>query len=144
MGTMASEQIKRTLERMIKASADGELDTYYHYLAGDYIFHRAPFPDVIGKDANRRADEAFFSAFTESQMTIHQITVQNEWAYLRYTWKAQHSGFLHSLGIPPTGKTIQINGCFVFRWMGDKIVEQWDYTDMLGLLQQVGVIPVLA
>jgi predicted ester cyclase len=47
------------------------------------------------------------------------------------------------LGIPPTGKEIKISGCMIYHWQGDKIIEQWDYTDMMGLLQQVGVIPAM-
>jgi predicted ester cyclase len=34
-------------------------------------------------------------------------------------------------------------GCSVYYFKNDKIVEQWEYSDMLGLLQQLGVIPAL-
>jgi predicted ester cyclase len=34
-------------------------------------------------------------------------------------------------------------GCSVYHFRDDKIVEQWEYGDLLGMLQQLGVIPAL-
>jgi predicted ester cyclase len=64
-------------------------------------------------------------------------------AVVRWPWEATHSGVSPSLGIPPTGKRVGIVGCSVFHFKNGKIVEQWEYSDMLGLLQQLGVIPAL-
>jgi predicted ester cyclase len=47
------------------------------------------------------------------------------------------------LGIPATGKRVHFVGCSVYRFLDGKIVEQWEYGDVLGLLQQLGVIPPL-
>jgi hypothetical protein len=43
----------------------------------------------------------------------------------------------------PTGKQIQFSGCSIYRFKDDLIVEQWEYGDMLSMLQQLGVIPAL-
>ena len=74
-------------------------------------------------------------------MTIHEIIVEGDTAVMHYTWQAVHTGVSPSLGIPPTGKEVKLSGCMIYHWKGDKIVEQWDYTDMLGLMQQLGLIP---
>lgn len=45
-------------------------------------------------------------------------------------------------GLPPTGKRAVVQGIFIHRLAGGKIVEDWANRDTLGLLQQLGVIPV--
>ena len=50
-----------------------------------------------------------------------------------------HEGEL--LGIPPTGKPVEITGFDLFRIEGDRIAEMWQNWDTLGLMQQVGAIP---
>ncbi len=47
------------------------------------------------------------------------------------------------MGIPPTGKQVTMSGIAIYRLVDGKIVEQWGVNDMLGLLQQLGVVPIL-
>ena len=51
-----------------------------------------------------------------------------------------HTGELQ--GIAPTGKVVSIGAMSVQRLAGGKIVEMWDFTDEMGMMQQLGVIPV--
>jgi predicted ester cyclase len=44
-------------------------------------------------------------------------------------------------GIPPTGKQVTLTSLEVYRVTGGKLAEEWVELDMLGLLQQLGVIP---
>ncbi|MBI4233564.1 MAG: ester cyclase [Chloroflexi bacterium] len=45
------------------------------------------------------------------------------------------------MGIPATRRQITMTGIVVDRVVGGKIVERWDVTDVMGLMQQLGVIP---
>jgi steroid delta-isomerase-like uncharacterized protein len=81
------------------------------------------------------------AAFTENRTTIDELIVEGDMAAMRWTWEGLHTGTSPSLGIPATGKRVRSGGCSVFRFRDGKIAEQWEYGDMLGLLQQVGVIP---
>jgi len=45
------------------------------------------------------------------------------------------------MGIPATGKTIVFTGITVHRFVGGKIAEEWENSDVLGLLQQLGAVP---
>jgi predicted ester cyclase len=44
--------------------------------------------------------------------------------------------------MPATGKSATITGITIDRIADGKIVESWDELDQLGMLQQLGVIPV--
>ena len=138
---MSPEEMKSALIELHKYADISDLDAYYQRAADDFVFHRAPLPDIVGKEANIEADKAMLDAFTESNTTVHEIVVDGETAVTRYTWEAVHSGPTPSLGIPATGKRIKISGCMIYHWKNGKLVELWDCTDMLGLLKQLGVFP---
>ena len=87
------------------------------------------------------ADAAMLAAFTENRTTIDDMIVDGDRAVMRWTWEAVHTGTSPSLGIPATGKHVRSVGCSVFHFWDGKVSEQWEYSDMLGLLQQLGVIP---
>jgi predicted ester cyclase len=58
---------------------------------------------------------------------------------VRQTWHGTHTGNFQ--GIPPTGKQVTFTSLEVYRITGGKLAEEWVELDMLGLLQQLGVIP---
>ena len=48
------------------------------------------------------------------------------------------------MGIPPTGKQITVTGLYITRYANGKAEESWLNFDASGMLQQLGVVPVLA
>jgi predicted ester cyclase len=46
-------------------------------------------------------------------------------------------------GIPATGKAVSISSITIFRLDNGKIAEGWLLNDALGMMQQLGVIPML-
>src|SRR6266540_1392970 len=47
-------------------------------------------------------------------------------------------------GLPATGKTYVMTGMTIDKWEGERIVEEWTNYDLLGGLQQLGIIPEMA
>ncbi len=45
------------------------------------------------------------------------------------------------MGVPATGKNIAFTGMIIDRFAEGKIVEHWEQFDMLGMMQQLGVLP---
>lgn len=142
---MTPEEIRAAL---IKMDDDvwqrQDLDAAYAIYADDVVFERAPFPPVVGKQANMQADADLLAAFSGTHSTVDEILVDGDTAAARWTWEATHTGLSPSLGIPATGRRVRLVGCSVYHFRGDKIVAQWEYSDMLGLLQQLGVIPTFS
>ena len=48
------------------------------------------------------------------------------------------------MGVPPTGKPIEVEAISVFRIAEGKIAKEWTVWDALGLLQQVQAVPIPA
>ena len=112
----------------------------YQLYDDEIVFHRPPFPPVVGIEANIQGDEGMLAAFGETRSTIHQLVVEGDTAVVRWTWVGKHTGTLPTLGVPATGKELELAGCTVYRFKDHKIVEQWEYSDLLGFMQQLGVV----
>lgn len=141
---MKAKEIKAALAKMNDdAWHRRDLEAAYEIYADDVVFQRVPFPPVVGKEANKLADAAMLAAFSEVRSTVDEMLVDGSTAAVRWTWEGTHSGALPSLGLPATGKQVRFVGCTVYTFREDRIVEQWEVGDMLGLLQQLGVIPAL-
>ena len=56
---------------------------------------------------------------------------------IRYSWRGTHT--VDFMGIPPTGKTVEMQGISIVRAENGKLVECWDGYDTLSLLRQLGV-----
>jgi len=57
----------------------------------------------------------------------------------RWTARGVNTGSL--LGMPPSGRPVEVTGMSIERFAGGQIVESWVNFDLLGLLQQVGAVP---
>jgi steroid delta-isomerase-like uncharacterized protein len=76
---------------------------------------------------------------SDIRSTAEDMVAEGDKVAVRWTWGGTHKGEL--MGIPPTGKQVTITGISILRIVGGKIVEEWGEMDMLGMLQQLGVIP---
>jgi steroid delta-isomerase-like uncharacterized protein len=45
------------------------------------------------------------------------------------------------MGVPATGRTVEIKGMDIIRVKDGKVVEHWGLTDSMGLMQQLGALP---
>jgi len=59
-------------------------------------------------------------------------------------WQVQATNTGPFLRIPPTGRRVQISGINIFRVVDQTIVEGWHNLDVLGMLQQLRIIPAPA
>jgi predicted ester cyclase len=58
----------------------------------------------------------------------------------RWTLVGTDTGGL--MGMPPSGKTLTFTGTSIVRMEDGLIVERWANVDELGVLQQLGVVPM--
>ena len=81
----------------------------------------------------------YITAFPDLHFTIEDLIAEGGTVVVRFTTRGTHQGTL--MGIPPTGKQVSGTGMFIDRIVNGKGVEQWFNSDILGLLQQLGVLP---
>ena len=77
-------------------------------------------------------------AFPDWRVEIVQILSERETVAIRWQGEVTHLGEFH--GIPPTGQKIQVAGINFYRIDGGLVAEEWEQTDSLSMLQQMGVL----
>jgi predicted ester cyclase len=111
--------------------------------AEDYVSHRPPFPDVEGLEAAKQSIAATRLAYSDIEATYDEWIAEGDAIAYRYTMRMKHTGTSPSLPVPPTGKEVVLEGCIVVHVKDGKVIEEWEYSDYLGFLQQLGVVPPL-
>jgi steroid delta-isomerase-like uncharacterized protein len=107
----------------------------------DMVYH-APTGPIQGREAFKQFIGMYLGAFPDFHITIEDIVAEEDKVAVRQATTATHQGEL--MGIPPSGKRISVSGIHVTRVVNGKAVEDWGNDDMLGMLQQLGVIPSMA
>ena len=80
-----------------------------------------------------------FAAFPDLHSTVEYLIAEGDMVVSRFTMRGTHQG--EFIGIPPTGKQVKVTGMVIHRFADGKIVEYWVKWDVLGMMQQLGVIP---
>lgn len=94
-----------------------------------------------GPEAFKQARAMMYGAFPDLLLTIEEMIAQGDALAQRYTGRGTHKG--EFTGIAPTGKWVEFEGISAVRVREGRIVEYRGMPDMLGLLQQIGVVPAL-
>ena len=102
-----------------------------------------PFPDANGLEAVKQSIAATRLAYSDIQATFTEWIAEGDVIAYRYTMRMKHTGVSPTLPIPPTGKEVTLEGCIVVHIKDGKVIEEWEYSDYLGFLQQLGVVPAL-
>lgn len=141
---MTPREIKSALLKLMDdAWIKQDLDQAYELYADEIVFHRPPFPPTIGKEANLQADAGLLAAFSDIELTVHDVFAEGDTGILHWTWSGDHTDTLPATGTPATGKHIQLSGCSIYRFRDSEIIEQWEYSDLLGFMQQLELIPAM-
>ena len=138
------EEIKANIKRIIEEGYNkGNVDILDEMYAADSVRHRPPFQDIEGLEALKEHAADMFIAFPDGQGTIEEIIVEGDRSATRWSARATHTGQSPVLPIPPTGRQVITTVCSVSHWVGGKCVEEWEYIDFLGFLQQLGLVPAM-
>jgi steroid delta-isomerase-like uncharacterized protein len=72
-------------------------------------------------------------------MQIEDMVAEGDRVTVRITVDGTHKG--DQLGVPASGRRVQIQGMVMVRIANGQIVEGWNSWDQLGLLRQIGALP---
>lgn len=139
---MHAEENKAALAKAIQHWNAGRYEEYLQFYAPDVILHGfAP-----GLPPGRAGAKAFYStvwaAYPNAQLAIHELVAEGDMLACRFSMDGTQQGVF--MGIPPQDKLIRVEGQTMMRFAGGQCVERWNQVDMLGWLQQLGVIAMSA
>lgn len=82
----------------------------------------------------------FHKAFPDMQVPLYEMIAEDDKVVAHWGLRGTHRDLF--MGIPASGKKVNVNGIIIFRIENQKIVEYWGNFDTLGLMKQIGAIPV--
>jgi predicted ester cyclase len=136
---MSTEENKALDRRYVEEVLNqGSVDVIDEIMAPEYVGHVASSPPM-----NREGDKQFINmlhaAFPGIHFTLEDQIAEGDTVVHRLTARGTHLGEFN--GIPPTGKQATVTAININRFADGKVVEAWGEFDLLGLMQQLGVIP---
>jgi predicted ester cyclase len=121
----------------------GNMDVIDDYVAPGYVGHDPSEPQAInGPSGFKRQIEKYLAAFPDARITVDEQFAEGDRVATRWTGRGTHQGELE--GISPTGKEVTVTGLTFSRLERDKVVEEWITWDTLGMLVQLGAVPMPA
>ena len=118
----------------------GNLDLLDGMVTDDYVHHSAQGLALRGADGLRDLIAGVRAAFPDLQDTIEEQIAEGDSVMTRWTMAGTHRG--EWMGIPASGKRIEVAIVSIARFRGERCYESWEMVDMLGMMQQMGAIPV--
>jgi predicted SnoaL-like aldol condensation-catalyzing enzyme len=110
-------------------------------ISPDYVSHGPQAPPAVGPE-EVKARVGVYQDALEGHWDVQEVFAVGDRVAVRWIGRGTHRGEL--MGVAPTGAGIAVDAISLFRVSGGKIVEEWTVWDALGLLQQVGAVPVVA
>ncbi len=136
---MSAEENKAMVRRIIEEAINkGNLAVVDELIAPSYVLHN-PVMELKGPEGFRQYITTVRTAFPDYHFAIDDIVAEGDKVALRFTFTGTHKGNLPD--IAPTGKQVtQIEALF-YRFAGGKLLEAWQYSNLLALYQQLGISP---
>ena len=133
------EQNEAVVRQVLALIDERNLDEAFELYALDYIYH-GPAGELRGRDGIRGLWEVFLTGFPDLHSTIEDMVSEGDKVVLRWRVEGTHTG--EFMGVAPSNKKITLGVTEIFRVENGQLVEAWDQFDQLGLMQQIGAIPM--
>lgn len=109
---------------------------------GPAFVARVPRSGYQGLDEFRRYVEETRRGVPDIFFYVKEQHAEGDHVVTRFQMTGTHTGDF--LGIPATGKPIDVEGVSINRLRNGRIVESWTVWDVLGLCHELGIVPTLA
>jgi predicted ester cyclase len=109
------------------------------FISPSYVLRTAGEGMPNDREAVRQSIAAYVNGFSDLRIACDELLLAGDKVVGRFTFSGTHDSDL--FGIPATSKRISVRQIAIYRIEGSQIVEEWEISDQLGLMQQLGVIP---
>ena len=136
---MSTEENKAIVCRFFEEGpSKGNLNAADELLSPDFTLH-VPLPVSAGIEGIDEVIIMCRAAFEHLNVTIEDMIAEGNNVTARFTAHGIHKGDF--MGLQATGKPITMTDIEIFRIKNGKIIELWGEANLLGLMQQLGILP---
>ena len=132
---------KAVIMKIYEAFNTGNADALDNYIAEDAVDHAVD--TMMTKKHGLAAVKDWLlankAAFPDTKLTVNAIAASGDTVLSYYTFTGTNSGMM--MGMPPTNKSVSVDGVDIVVFKDGKVVEHWEVTDNLGMMKQLGMMP---
>jgi len=134
-----NETNKEVALNLSRAIMTGQWDQVETLLADDFLYIGDDKPAINKAQYIGFMKNMLCSAMTQMDMKFLRVIADGSLVAVDYSNDMTHSGSF--FGIPATGKRVRATGQFIREVNNGKVRAEWQTTNALGLMQQLGAIP---
>ncbi len=94
--------------------------------------------EAKGPEAGMAIAQMYAQAFPDGRIELGRVHVVGDTSVAEVVARGTHQGEL--MGIPPTGKKVEIRICNIVEVRDGKVYREREYMDMLTMMVQLGVV----
>ncbi len=136
---MSTEENKALVQQLFHLQERGDLSTVDQFITPNWVNHDPSLPPLQGYEGFKQLTMLFRSAFPDLHTEIEDMLAEGDKVAARIRFRATNTGSFQ--GMPATGKAVDVTATGIFRVVDGKVTDNWVNLDVLGLLQQLGVVP---
>lgn len=137
---MSAQENKALVQRFLdEVISKGNPDAADTVCSANFTWHGGSTGEVTDLVTFKQLVAPFFTGFPDLAVSSEEMIAEGDKVMSRYRWHGTQRGAF--FGIPATDKQVTVTGISMYRIADGKIVEEWWQEDLLGLMQQLGVIP---
>jgi predicted ester cyclase len=139
---MVPDDNKRLVRRALREIyAKGDLDLADVLVHPDFVDHEPAHAELpTGPESVKQTVRHLHAAFGGLRFEVEDEIAEGDKVVQLATMSGRHTGPL--IGREPTGKEFAVRHVYIWRIADDKIAEHWGSRDDLGLLGQLGLLPI--
>ena len=123
MSTEENKEISWRLQEEV--FGQGKLESVDELLAPDYVSHAPGDPELSrGPEDIKQIVRAYHSAFLDINFAVEKQVAEGDMVVTRWIARGTHRG--EFMGVPPSGRRIEVSGMSMDRISGGRIVEKAD------------------
>jgi steroid delta-isomerase-like uncharacterized protein len=134
---MTTEENKAVVRRFYQAFEDNDLEALKEVLAPDLVAYNL---NPQNRDEHLQGIRGWNEMFSENRFEIVDQIAEGDMVASHVVLRSTHSKVSYQ-GVPPSGKQIVTPAVSIERIKDGKIVERRVYSDRLGMMRQLGLIP---
>lgn len=136
---MTAESPKQIVRSFLQSADDVDFVAWRAIAAPDFVAS-ANGGDAMNRDEFEGMVRGILSAFSNGRHLVEAQVVEGDRVATRLTWTALHTGEFN--GVPASDRPVRICGAVFDRIENGKVVEHHAQFDAMGLMVQIGAVPV--
>lgn len=130
----SKSETAQTAYAVSRAILEGNWEKLDELLASDFTYTGDGYH--FSKDEYIAFMQNMRGAFSNFEMTLDKTITENDFTSIRFTSKVINTGSF--MGSPANQKKLTVSGMFQRKVANRKVIQEWQTTDLLGVMSQIG------